>query len=33
MILPVQEELRAHLARLLTALYSLDESSRPAIAL
>jgi len=31
MILPVQEELRAHLARLLTALYSLDESSRPAI--
>jgi arginyl-tRNA synthetase len=33
MILPVQEELRAHLARLLTALYSLDESSRPAIVL
>jgi len=33
MILPVHEELRAHLARLLTALYSLDESSRPAIAL
>src|SRR5262245_11552703 len=33
MILPVQEELRAHLARLLTALYSLDESSRPAIGL
>ena len=33
MILPVQEELRAHLARLLTALYSLVESSRPAFAL
>ena len=33
MILPVQEELRAHLARLLTALYSLDESSRPAVVL
>ena len=33
MILPVQEELRAHLARLLTALYSLDASSRPVIAL
>jgi arginyl-tRNA synthetase len=33
MILPVQEELRAHLARLLTALYSLDESSQPTIAL
>jgi arginyl-tRNA synthetase len=33
MILPVQEELRAHLARLLDALYSLDKSSRPAIAL
>jgi arginyl-tRNA synthetase len=33
MILPVQEELRAHVARLLTALYSLDESSRPAIVL
>ncbi|HEU5258257.1 MAG TPA: arginine--tRNA ligase, partial [Vicinamibacterales bacterium] len=33
MILPVQEELRAHLARLLTALYSLDESSRPTIVL
>ena len=33
MILPVQEELRAHLARLLTALYSLDESSRPTITL
>ena len=33
MILPVQEELRAHLARLLTTLYSLDESARPAIVL
>ena len=33
MILPVQEELRAHLARLLTTLYSLDESSRPAVVL
>jgi arginyl-tRNA synthetase len=33
MILPVQEELRAHLARVLTTLYSLDESSRPAIVL
>ena len=33
MILPVQEELRAHLTRLLTTLYSLDESSRPAIVL
>ena len=33
MILPVQEELRAHLARLLTTLYSLDESSRPPIVL
>ena len=33
MILPVQEELRAHIARLLTTLYSLDESSRPAVVL
>src|SRR6476619_4487469 len=33
MILPVQEELRGHLARLLTTLYSLDESSRPPIVL
>src|SRR5262245_51344168 len=33
MILPVQEELRAHLTRLLTTLYSLDESSRPPIVL
>ena len=33
MILPVQEELRAHLARLLTTLYSLDESSRLPIVL
>ena len=33
MILHVQEELRAHLARLLTTLYSLDESSRPAVVL
>jgi arginyl-tRNA synthetase len=33
MILPVQEVLRAHLARLLTTLYSLDESARPAIVL
>jgi arginyl-tRNA synthetase len=33
MILPVQEELRSHLARLLTTLYSLDESSRPPVVL
>jgi arginyl-tRNA synthetase len=33
MILPVQEELRAHVARLLTTLYSLDESARPPIVL
>jgi len=33
MILPIQEELRAHLTRLLTTLYSLDESSRPPIVL
>src|SRR5215510_5695087 len=33
MILPIQEELRAHIARLLTTLYSLDESSRPAVVL
>jgi len=33
MILSVQEELRAHLAHLLTTLYSLDESSPPSIAL
>jgi arginyl-tRNA synthetase len=33
MILPVQEELRAHIARLLTTLYSLDESSRPTVVL
>ena len=30
MILPVQDRLRAHVARLLTTLYSLDESSSPA---
>jgi arginyl-tRNA synthetase len=33
MILPVQDGLRAHLTRLLTTLYSLDESSRPPIVL
>ena len=33
MILPVHDRLRAHVARLLTTLYSLDESSLPAIAL
>jgi arginyl-tRNA synthetase len=33
MILPVQEELRAHIARLLTTLYALDEPTRPAIVL
>lgn len=33
MILPVQEQLRAHLARLLTTLYSPDDSSRPPIVL
>src|ERR1700716_1807615 len=29
MILPVHDRLRAHVARLLTMLYSLDESSSP----
>src|SRR2546430_6204506 len=33
MILPVHDRLRAHVARLLTTLYSLDESSLPAVAL
>src|SRR5215468_12477634 len=33
MILPVHDHLRAHLARLLDALYSLDESSRSAVVL
>jgi arginyl-tRNA synthetase len=33
MILPVHDRLRAHVARLLTTLYSLDESSVPAIVL
>src|SRR5207244_3265137 len=33
MILPLHDRLRVHVARLLTALYSLDESSLPAIAL
>ena len=33
MILPVHDRLRAHVARLLTTLYSLDESSTPPIAL
>ena len=33
MILPVHDRLRAHVARLLITLYSLDESSLPAIAL
>ena len=33
MILPVQERLRTHLTGLLTTLYSLDESSMPALAL
>ena len=32
MILPVHDRLRSHVARLLTTLYSLDESSLPAIA-
>src|SRR5882672_10028931 len=33
MILPIHERLRAHVARLLTTLYSLDEPSVPAIVL
>jgi arginyl-tRNA synthetase len=33
MILPVQDALRAHLARLLTTLYALDATSTPAIVL
>jgi arginyl-tRNA synthetase len=33
MILPVHDRLRAHVARLLTTRYSLDESSLPAIVL
>ena len=33
MILPVQDSLRAHVARLLTVLYSLDDTSLPTIAL
>ena len=33
MILPVHDSVRAHLARLLTMLYSLDEASLPTIAL
>src|SRR5215813_9919001 len=33
MILPVHDRLRAHVARLLTTLYSVDESSTPSIVL
>jgi arginyl-tRNA synthetase len=33
MILPVHDRLRAHVARVLTALYSIDELSAPAIVL
>src|SRR5262245_39413181 len=33
MILPVHDRLRAHLARLIASLYSLDEASTPAIVL
>src|SRR5689334_5642899 len=33
MILPVQEHLRAHIARLLSTLYGLDEASTPAVVL
>ncbi len=33
MILPVHDRLRAHLARLLTTLYSIDDGALPAIAL
>jgi arginyl-tRNA synthetase len=33
MILPVHDRLRAHLTRLLTTLYSLDESSTPSVVL
>src|SRR5438094_8756186 len=33
MILPIHDRVRAHVAQLLTTLYSLDESSSPAIVL
>ncbi len=33
MILPVQEHLRSHLARLLSTLYGLDDASMPAVVL
>ena len=33
MILPVHDRLRAHVARLLSTLYSIDESALPAIVL
>src|SRR5687768_3996957 len=33
MILPVQQRLRAHLASVLTTLYSIDEQRLPAVAL
>src|SRR5712691_11527625 len=33
MILPVHDRVRAHVARLLTTIYSLDESALPAIVL
>ena len=33
MILPVHDRLRAHVAQLLTTLYSIDESSTPSIVL
>src|SRR5436853_4041252 len=33
MILPVHDRLRAHVARLLTTLYSLDDSAAPALVL
>jgi arginyl-tRNA synthetase len=33
MILPVHDRLRAHLARLLTTRYSLDESAQPALSI
>src|SRR5689334_15471519 len=33
MILPVQEQLRAHVSRLLATLYGLDEASTPSVVL
>src|SRR5687767_15403307 len=33
MILPVHESVRAHVARLLTTIYALDENAQPTVAL